>query len=394
MRKLIIRAVGLLLLLTIAWPAFREDRSEGAAQSGAQRSAQMREAQLKTITQIQENVAKLKSILEATSTPLEGRSFQLMSDEERSKIREAFTKRREEQTKLIAAIEQELMKLKSFRQLRTEQEDSVASLKELLASAQKENAKETASKLEQMIAKREKDFEDKIKKMGFDPSQMSEQEQKPVGPGGKINPSDAKATEAKPRAPNAALVFDTKGTPLKVAINASDGKQIGQMDLFGEGTSIICLDAQQHLILENDRGDIIAGFTSVAFDPAEQGITQCYIVEEEDGSRSVMLEHEVATIQYKGGVLTLRNPQLEMLTSVKVRGNQLTVRFKSLDQLKDDNGRITNRLTISEGDQSFEFIVRPSSSSFHMLKPHKGDLAHYLAEKKRQMERESLGQNQ
>jgi hypothetical protein len=166
MKRTVISLVVILLVLTVAWAAF------GQAGEGRRGFGQMREAQVKALTAIQENAAKLKSMMEASAKAMEGRSFQDMSEDERAKMRETFTKQREEQQTLVTAMEQDVMRLKGFRQLRTEQEEAVAPLKELLAAAQKENAKETAGKIEQMIAQRQKQFEDKMKAMGYDPAMM------------------------------------------------------------------------------------------------------------------------------------------------------------------------------------------------------------------------------
>lgn len=166
MRKNIICVVAALLVLMAAWAAF------GQAGGGRGGFGRMRESQVKALAAIQENAAKFKSMMEASAKAMEGRSFQDMSEDERAKMRETFMKQREEQQALVAAMEQDLMRLKGFRQLRTEEEEAVAPLKELLAVAQKENAKETAGKIEQMIAQRQKQFEDKMQAMGYDPAMM------------------------------------------------------------------------------------------------------------------------------------------------------------------------------------------------------------------------------
>jgi hypothetical protein len=168
MKKHMILFVDLLLILTATWVAFGQ---AGGGQRGG--PDQMREVQLKAIAAIQEHATRLKAMMDASAKAMEGRPFQDLSEEEfRTKMRETFTEQREEQQKIVAAMEQEMMKLKGFRQLRMEQEESVAPLKEILASAQNEKAKETASKIEQLIAQRQKQFEEKMKGLGFDPTQM------------------------------------------------------------------------------------------------------------------------------------------------------------------------------------------------------------------------------
>lgn len=130
-----------------------------------------REAQTKAIAALQEQVAKLKAFIEQAPS-MQGRNFQDMSDEERTKMREEFTKRREEQQKIMAAIDQQVDALKGGRELATAHTQALAPLKDLLASAQKENAKETAGKIEKLIADRQKQFDDKMAAMGYTPEQI------------------------------------------------------------------------------------------------------------------------------------------------------------------------------------------------------------------------------
>jgi hypothetical protein len=96
-----------------------------------------------------------------------GRSFQDLSEEERTKMRETFTKRREEQQKIIGVIELELARLKGSRQLQREQEEGTKELQVIRELAGKEQAKETLKGIDELIAKRQKAFEDKLAKLGL-----------------------------------------------------------------------------------------------------------------------------------------------------------------------------------------------------------------------------------
>jgi len=186
---------------------------------------------------------------------------------------------------------------------------------------------------------------------------------------------------------NAATSFDTKGTPFKGSITGRDGKDVATIEFFGEGTSTIFFDRQQRLILEDEKGMIIAGFRAIAVDHENPRLTQAYIVEEKNGSRSMALEHFVDQVEYKSGIFKMKNPQLQMLTSFKTQGDKLTVRFKSIDQVNNEESHIINRLTLtSDGDQAFEFVIQPSSSMIHILNPLKGDLVRHLTEKKKRLE--------
>jgi len=164
-KNAVIAIVAVVLVLAVAWAAF------GQAGGGGQRGAAQREAQMKALAALQEQVARLKTLMEAPQRT-QGTSFQDMSEEERTKMRETFTKRREEQQQVFASIDQELARLKGGRQLMTEHQEAMTPLKDLLASAQKENAKETAGKIEKLIADRQKQFDEKMAAMGYTPDQL------------------------------------------------------------------------------------------------------------------------------------------------------------------------------------------------------------------------------
>jgi hypothetical protein len=171
MKKLIIPAAGILLVLTLTWAAFGQAQGRGGARFG-----QMREAQVKAATDLQENAAKLKALMERPMG-MQGRNFQDMSEEERTKMREEFTQRREEQQKLIAAMQQDLARLEGPRQMIVQEDEAVAPLKDILATAQKENAKDTTAKIEKLIAARQKALEDKLQAMGYDASMIERMRQ-------------------------------------------------------------------------------------------------------------------------------------------------------------------------------------------------------------------------
>lgn len=175
-KNVVVTILAVVLVLAVAWAAFGQ-----AAGGGGQRGAQMREAQTKALAAIQESVAKLKSMMEAQAKAMEGRSFQDMSEEERTKMREESTKRREEQQKVMAAMQQQMDTLKGGRQLMTEHQQAMTPLKDALASAKKENAKETAGMLEKLIADRQKQFDGKMAAMGITPDQLERMMQMPAG---------------------------------------------------------------------------------------------------------------------------------------------------------------------------------------------------------------------
>jgi hypothetical protein len=171
MKRSMILVVSVLLVMAVAWAAYGQ-AGGGAARGGRGGFGAMGQAQQKALAELQEQVAKLKAMSEQTGRGTQGRSFQDMSDEERTKMREQMTQRRQEQQQVLAAMQQNLDRLKGGGQLLLEHNEAVKPLQEALASAQKENAKATAQMLEQMIAQRQKQLEDKIAAMGMTMEQL------------------------------------------------------------------------------------------------------------------------------------------------------------------------------------------------------------------------------
>ena len=182
MKRYLILTVIALVVLAASWAAFaqRESREGGRSSSPEERAgprerwqnmseeqrqefiaqmrkrqAQRREEQLKAIKAIQEQLAKLKAGMEATG-PQARIQWQELSDEERTKLRERFTKAREEQQKATKAIIAQIARLQGRRQPTAEGEEFIlintGELKEVRELAVKEKAKETAQRLERLIA--------------------------------------------------------------------------------------------------------------------------------------------------------------------------------------------------------------------------------------------------
>jgi hypothetical protein len=161
MRKYVIASVAILVVLAACLIVF------GQQEGQRQRFAQYREAQMKAVDTIQEQAGKLKAAWEEAAKESQGRDFQNLSEEERTKLRESFTKRREEQQKMVAAIEQEVARLKGPRRLRTEFDESTSDLKAILDKAKEEKAQGTAELLDKLIAKKQKQLDDTLQKLGF-----------------------------------------------------------------------------------------------------------------------------------------------------------------------------------------------------------------------------------
>ncbi len=169
MKKQIVLVLAVATILVVALAAVAQQGQ------GMQRFQQRREAQMKALDTLQQNAAKLKTDMEAAAKAMQGRDFQNMSEEERTKMREESAKRREAQTKLMAEMTQALNQLKGAGALWQEYDESVAPLKDLLASAQSEKATATTAKIEQILAQRQKQFEEKMTAMGYDPTQRPRQ---------------------------------------------------------------------------------------------------------------------------------------------------------------------------------------------------------------------------
>lgn len=166
MNKRIVVAVGALLVGVVAWTAV-------AQQGGGMRGGfgRMREAQQKAIATMQEDLGKLKAMAEQ-QPGMQGRNFQDMTDEERTKMREEMTQRREQQMAIMASIQQQMDVLKGAMTIAREHQQAVQPLNDLLASAKSENATATAEKIQKLIDEKQKEFEAKMTAMGYEPEMM------------------------------------------------------------------------------------------------------------------------------------------------------------------------------------------------------------------------------
>jgi hypothetical protein len=160
MKRYIITAIAILAVLAVVLTAF------GQGDRPRMRGGMGRESQQEAIAAIESHLAKLKEMMEAPMPRPEG-GFQDMSDEERTKFREAMMKRREEQAVIIGQIEQQVMILKGGRQLLTEHEEAMKELQDIHTQALKENASETAKSVQALIDKRTKKLEDTAEKLGI-----------------------------------------------------------------------------------------------------------------------------------------------------------------------------------------------------------------------------------
>ena len=165
MKKYLILTVAVLSVVTLTLGVYAQP------QGGGQGGGRMRggfgntEAQQAAIAAIEAQLAKLKAGMEAQPARPQG-NFQDMSDEERTKFRDAMIKQREEQTAILAAIDDQIMILKG-RQVQTEHEAAMEELQAIQTMAASENAPKTAKHVEELIAKKNEAFQAKAEKLGI-----------------------------------------------------------------------------------------------------------------------------------------------------------------------------------------------------------------------------------
>ncbi len=116
----------------------------------AGRSRMSREDQLKSIVELESQLAKLKAAIEAQ--PQRRTNYRDLSEEERTKVREQYTKAREARQAVITAIRAEVDKLSPPRAT-AEQIAALGELREIRTLAEKEKATEIAKRLEDLIEK-------------------------------------------------------------------------------------------------------------------------------------------------------------------------------------------------------------------------------------------------
>ena len=124
----------------------------GAAGGGGRMGMRNPEEQLKAIAAIEEQLGKLKASVKSTA----GMDFAKIRDlpeEEQTKMREKMTKAREERQAALTAIDQQMVALRGPQA--PVNEEALKELRGILELAQKEKAQETAKRVEALIAKSE-----------------------------------------------------------------------------------------------------------------------------------------------------------------------------------------------------------------------------------------------
>jgi len=147
-------------VLGATWLCFAQE------QSMEDRMRQWRERQMNAISAIEAEAAKMKAGMESMSE-LRG-DWREMSEDERDEMREKYMALRQERDDSIQVIEEHLVMLKGWRQLREEHDKELADLEALRAKARAEEAKETVEAIEKMIEDKTQAHEALMKELGYD----------------------------------------------------------------------------------------------------------------------------------------------------------------------------------------------------------------------------------
>jgi peroxiredoxin/uncharacterized protein YxeA len=120
-----------------------------------------RQEQLKAVEAIEEQVAKLKAAIQSTGAVDRSR-WRDLSEEERTKLRENMAKAIRERQTAIEAIEEEVVKLRGPRRPQAETQPSIGELRAIHELAVKEKATQTASRLERLIARYQRESRGRV----------------------------------------------------------------------------------------------------------------------------------------------------------------------------------------------------------------------------------------
>jgi peroxiredoxin/Sec-independent protein translocase protein TatA len=168
------------------------------------------EEQLKAIEAIEEQVAKLKAAVEAAG-PGDSERLRDLSEAERAKLREKMGSAMRQRQQAIRAIEGQLARLRGpAQQTRFEPRESVGQLKAIHELAVKENATQTAKRLEKLIASYQRQPTDRMR----DPEQRPPRDRL-------VRPEKVKDSDSSKKAPGFKL-------------NSFEGKTVSLSDYRGK----------------------------------------------------------------------------------------------------------------------------------------------------------------
>jgi hypothetical protein len=157
--RILVLAVAMVLGVALAALAQQQDARR-------QRWNQMRKVQQQAIETIQQHVATLKAKMQEMVKNMN----RPQSDDQRDRLiaRATWRKWREERLKLVDALESQLAILKGPVRRRAEHEEAIGELRAIRNLAKTEKAGKTVERLDKLIDKRQKKFEDTRRTLGFD----------------------------------------------------------------------------------------------------------------------------------------------------------------------------------------------------------------------------------
>jgi len=151
-----------------------------------------REEQLKAIEAIQEQVAKLKAVIEAMPGPEERSRWRDLSEEERTKLRERMGGVFRERQQAIGAIEEQIAKLRGPRPPSAESQERIRELRAIHALAVEEKAEKTAERLQRLIARYQRESGDRPREPGQRPERLDRPpRERPERPRGDVEGADS-----------------------------------------------------------------------------------------------------------------------------------------------------------------------------------------------------------
>ena len=206
-------------------------RAEMRERFGAGRISLSREAQLEKIKSIEEQLAKLKDVVTSTASRARG-SFRDLSQEERAKLREKMTKAALERQLLINSIEQQLATLRGPgrpQQPQAGRQPPIGELKMIYDLAVKEKAKQTARRLERLIARYQRDSRVRAPEAGARPERL-ERPPRERRPSRELRPS-----RERPDRQRTDVQDESSGRRAPAfELNSFDGKTVNLSDYRGK----------------------------------------------------------------------------------------------------------------------------------------------------------------
>jgi hypothetical protein len=133
-----------------------------------QRWLAWREAQNKAIQAIQADGVKLRAAFDEAGRAMAApEKWASLSEEERTRFREANRVRWEEHLKILGHIEEQIAALKGARQLQTELDDAIRELAAIRDLARQEKAQKAAERIQGLIDRQQAKHDQIIQKLGL-----------------------------------------------------------------------------------------------------------------------------------------------------------------------------------------------------------------------------------